>query len=436
MAEIEKGQYGRQIDLTSKDEIGELAKKYNSMSMEIDHSYKQIENQNKQLNQTKNLLDSIINSMPSMLITINDQCRIKEWNTKAEEAAGIPGSKAIGMVLDEVFPIVGKQMEDIRNVLKSKVTQKFSKVSLMMNQKLCYMDMIVYPIVSETVEGAVIIIDDKTEVVRMEEMMIQSEKMLSVGGLAAGMAHEINNPLAGIMQTANVMTNRLTGKMDIPANRKAAETAGTTMESIRLFMEARDIPRMLNVINESGKRVADIVNNMLSFARKSDAREASHSIADLFDKTLELAATDYDLKKQYDFRIIKIRKEYEDNLPPVPCEDGKIKQVLLNILRNGAQAMQEGGTDNPMFIIRAYFEKEKKMVCMEIEDNGPGMDEETRKRVFEPFFTTKPIGMGTGLGLSVSYFIITENHGGEMAVESRPGAGAKFIIRLPLKGRG
>jgi len=120
----------------------------------------------------------------------------------------------------------------------------------------------------------------------------------------------------------------------------------------------------------------------------------------------------------------------------VPCEGAKIQQVVLNILRNGAQAMQEGGTRNPSFLIRMRIEKYREMFCLEIEDNGPGMDEAVRKRVFEPFFTTKPVGVGTGLGLSVSYFIVTENHKGDMSVESRPGSGTKFTICLPLKRGG
>jgi signal transduction histidine kinase len=115
--------------------------------------------------------------------------------------------------------------------------------------------------------------------------------------------------------------------------------------------------------------------------------------------------------------------------------------VFLNILRNGAQAMQTKWSDKngkidgkkkPSFTLRLIHEKDAKMLRIEIEDNGPGMDKTTRKRVFEPFFTTKPIGEGTGLGLSVSYFTITENHGGTVDVNSTPGQGANFIIRLPL----
>ena len=273
---------------------------------------------------------------------------------------------------------------------------------------------------------------DITQRKRMEEMMIQSEKMLSVGGLAAGMAHEINNPLAGMIQSANVMKSRLEN-INMPANLKVAEELGITMDDLKSFMEKRGIFRMLDAIHDSGTRAAEIVSSMLSFARKSDAAISSHYPDQLMDKILELAATDYDLKKQYDFKSIKIIKQYADGLPLLPCDGAKIQQVLLNILRNGAQAMQTAKTEFPRFIIRIYKTKEPEMVCMEIEDNGPGMDEDTRSKVFDPFFTTKPVGIGTGLGLSISYFIITENHKGTINVFSQTGNGAKFIIRLPVE---
>ncbi len=121
----------------------------------------------------------------------------------------------------------------------------------------------------------------------------------------------------------------------------------------------------------------------------------------------------------------------------VLCERAKIQQVLLNILRNGAQAMQkeslsDSGKKNRI-IVRLKEDKPANMLRIEIEDNGPGMDENVRKRIFEPFFTTRPVGIGTGLGLSVSYFIITENHMGTMDVVSEPDQGTTFIIGLPLE---
>lgn len=273
---------------------------------------------------------------------------------------------------------------------------------------------------------------DISDLKQAQEMMIQSEKMMSIGGLAAGMAHEINNPLAGMMQNAELMIRRLTDKT-LPSNRRIAAEIGLDMNALTAYLEKRDILNMAETIKTSGIRMAEIVRNMLGFARKSDVRQvSSHSMADLLDKTLELAGTDFDLKKHYDFKKITIKKEYGEGTPLVRCEAAKIQQVFLNLFGNGAQAMQTAGIRHPMFIIRTGFDRDRNMVFTEIEDNGPGMDENTQKRIFEPFFTTKPTGIGTGLGLSVSYFIIAKDHGGEILAESKPSKGTKFIVRLPL----
>ncbi|MCP4686579.1 MAG: histidine kinase, partial [Desulfobacterales bacterium] len=246
---------------------------------------------------------------------------------------------ARGKTLSDVFPRMASEMDKIAESIRTRKIKQEQKRPRPTEIGARCEEVTIFPLVANGVDGAVIRIDDITDKVRMEEMMIQSEKMLSVGGLAAGMAHEINNPLAGLMQNAGVLANRLGGEIDIPANRRAAEAAGVSMAVIRAFMEARGVPGMLKTINESGRRVAAIVDNMLSFARKSDDRTSSHDLAKLMDRTLELAGTDYHLKKQYDFKKIEIEKEYESALPLAPCEGAKIQQVLLNILRNGAQAM-------------------------------------------------------------------------------------------------
>ncbi|MBW1813981.1 MAG: hypothetical protein JRJ39_10030 [Deltaproteobacteria bacterium] len=141
--------------------------------------------------------------------------------------------------------------------------------------------------------------------------------------------------------------------------------------------------------------------------------------------------------KKFNFREIEIIRKYNNEIPLIPCEPGKIQQVFINILRNGAEAMKdtsgEGNGSKPRIILRITPEHDAGMIRIEIKDNGPGIDQNICKHIFEPFFTTKPAGKGTGLGLSVSYFIITENHNGDMSVESAPGEGTKFIIRLPLE---
>jgi signal transduction histidine kinase len=209
------------------------------------------------------------------------------------------------------------------------------------------------------------------------------------------------------------------------------------MTSIRKFMKLRDIPHMLDMIKASGTNAAGIVTNMLSFARKSDTSFVHCGLADLLNQTIDLAGNDYDLGKNYDFRSIDIIREFQSDMPQISCEPGKIQQVVFNILRNGAEAMledagEQGNNKKSQFVLRLKHETETDMARIEISDNGPGMDSDTCKRVFEPFFTTKDVDSGMGLGLSVSYFIIKENHHGELSVESTPGKGSTFIIRLPL----
>ena len=281
--------------------------------------------------------------------------------------------------------------------------------------------------------GRIIAVTDITERKRTQEMLMQTEKMVSVGNLAAGMAHEINNPLAGVLQNVQVLGKRL--QCDLPANRRVARECGLEMEDVEEYMTRRGLFTTIDLIIESGRRAAQIVGNMLSFSRKSESKFGYHRLDQLLDKTVELAENDYDLKTRFDFRATEITREYADNTPAVQCESSKIQQVFLNIIRNSSQAIAECAKkdrpETPRFIFRVLPEGDR--VRVEIEDNGPGIEKAVCKRVFEPFFTTKGVGVGTGLGLSVSYFIITESHGGSMEVASAPGKGARFIIRIPVK---
>lgn len=387
------------------------------------------------LRRLRSYLGNIINSMPSVLVGVDKDGCVTQWNNRAEKETGIPAEKAAGRKLEDVFPRLAAQMKNIETAIREREPRQEARVENREKGAAWFEDITIYPLIANGVEGAVLRVDNVTERVRLEDMMVQSEKMLSVGGLAAGMAHEINNPLAGIMQNAEVLKRRLTA--DIAANKKAAREAGITVVQLNAYVKARGLDAMMDDIRKSGIRAAGIVKNMLSFARKNERAYTTHDLRQLLDQSVELAQTDYNLKKKYDFKQIKIKREYDDDLALVPCESTKIMQVFLNLLKNGAEAMVESGITGgkpPEFIMRA--KNEDGMVRIEIQDNGPGMDEAARKRVFEPFFTTKPVGAGTGLGMSVSYFIITENHGGKMQVKSAPGSGATFIIKLPVQNGG
>jgi PAS domain S-box-containing protein len=402
------------------------------LEQKVDQRTKQLREEEEEVRRLQNYLFNIINSMPSILIAVDNQGQVTQWNRMAEKSTGIAAESAYGNKLLALMPSLAANLADLADWTKANEALKLRNTAHTLPEGTRYEDITIYPLIADGEHGAVIRIDDVTDKVRLEEIMIQNEKMLSVGGLAAGMAHEINNPLAGIKQTAEVIQSRLHDNLALPASVREAEKLGITIEAIEAFMRARHIPRMLDTIKECSVRVTELVDNMLSFARKSDRTISTYRLEDIIEKTLKLAATDYNLKKRFDFKRIEIRKEFARAVPAVPCEVSTIQQVLLNVLSNGAQAMQSAGTASPCFIIRLYPEEARQMVCIEIEDNGPGMDEATRKRVFEPFFTTKPVGTGTGLGLSVSYFIIFEQHRGEMKVISSPGSGARFIISLPV----
>jgi PAS domain S-box-containing protein len=383
--------------------------------------------------QLRNYLANIIDSMSSILIAVDAQCRVLQWNIAAQNETGISFNQAYQQPLVSVFPRLEVELDKVKDAIsKGKETSQLKRLFIK-EGSACYEDIIIYPLIRDEEAGAVIRLDNVTDQVLISEVMIQSEKMLSVGGLAAGMAHEINNPLAGMMQTASVMTNRLCGA-HIQGNIDAANDAGISIQAVEQYMQQRGILRMLHNITESGKRVALIVENMLDFSRQNGAIASEQDLAKLLNKALELSATDHNLKYNYDFKNIKIIREYECLIPLIICESGKIQQVFLNILRNAAQAMQEASVKSPTIIIRLNFNEGTQQAIIEIEDNGPGIGDDIKRRVFEPFFSTKKVGLGTGLGLSVSYFIITENHGGKLWVCSVLGESTKFKIMLPRMG--
>ncbi|MBC7964216.1 MAG: PAS domain S-box protein [Steroidobacteraceae bacterium] len=269
---------------------------------------------------------------------------------------------------------------------------------------------------------------DLTEREQARELMIQTEKMTMIGGLAAGMAHEINNPIGIIVQNLHNIERRLA--LDSPDNQEVAEELGISLTQIRTYLEKRSVLKLLATMYKAGERTARIVSNMLQFSRKSGSERRLAVLPDIIEHAVDLAANYYDLKHKYDFCRINIVRHFEVDLPQIPVNATEFEQVMINILKNAAQAMAECGTPKPEINLSTY--REGAMAVVKVSDNGPGMDENTRKRIFEPFFTTKEVGAGTGLGLSVSYALISQNHKGIFTVDSTPGNGTCFTIKLPL----
>jgi signal transduction histidine kinase len=276
---------------------------------------------------------------------------------------------------------------------------------------------------------------DITQRKQLEAQLMQSDKMASIGSLAAGVAHEINNPMGFISSNLGTLgeyvrdlSSLLTsyGELEELIAQGELEKARETLQSIRQQKEELDLQFLLedigNLIGESregAERVRRIVQNLKEFSHIDREEKALANLNDGLESTLNIVWNELKYKAT-------VEKAYGD-LPQVPCYPQELNQVFMNLLVNAAQAIEEKGT----IAIRTYLEDEQ--VCVEIADTGKGMPPEVQKRIFEPFFTTKPVGKGTGLGLTMAYNIVVDKHGGQILVNSKEGVGTTFTIRIPLQ---
>lgn len=418
-----KGYAGERILTQGKDEIASLSSDINQMLERISEDEKRY----------RILFES---ASDAILLLLED--RIVDCNLKALELFGYPREELLQLnpcdFSPDLQPDGQLSLEKYQNIMGffSKKTSILFEWTHKRKDNTPF-DAEVHLTAFDLPEGGrhvQAIIRDITERKKNQQVMAQAEKMLSLGGIAAGMAHEINNPLAGMIQNAQVLENRLF--KNLPANAEAALEAGVSLDAIGIYMEKRNVRKLLHSISQAGAQAARIVGNMLQFAQKGYSEKKLEDITSLMENTISLAESDYSLTSKYDFKNIRVIKEYHQGPLLVPCHGSSLQQVFFNIIRNAAEAMASSGQKDiePELIIRIL--KSDESVRIEIEDNGPGIDEGLQKKLFEPFFTTKGPGEGTGLGLSVSYFIITEDHKGKIEVQSETGKGTRFIIHLPL----
>ena len=380
------------------------------------------------LQETQDYLNGIINSMPSIIIGVTQDGIVTLWNDGAKEAFQLEAKDILGLPLFDIFPAMPASLEIVQRAIDTGVAQRKENVRQGEGSSATYNDVAVYPVVQDEFGGAVIRLDDVTMKVRLESMMIQNEKMLSLGELAAGMAHEINNPLSAVMQGVQNIRRRFSA--ELPANEKAAEELGVDLRHVEAYMEYRGVGRFLNMVQGAGERAAKIVTNMLEFSRSNSLQHTRVDVNELIEHSLDLAISTFDIPASISKQRIQVVKELQPELPMILCSGAEIQQVLLNLMRNASQAMSEHKISEP--VIHIATQQTGDQVEILISDNGPGMDAEVRQHVFEPFYTTKSVGKGTGLGLSVSYFIITEHHQGSIEVDSAPGEGSRFRIILPI----
>ncbi len=247
----------------------------------------------------------------------------------------------------------------------------------------------------QPVGTTVLIFDDQTEKRRLQEQLIQSEKMSAIGQLIAGVAHDLNNPLASVVGFADFLIE-----------------GAAAPESLR---------EPLEVIRNEAERAAKIVRSLLNFARKNEGERRLQPIGPILEETVML------LRNQLSALKIETSLKVADDIPQIAIDANQLQQVFINLVTNAAQAMDAAGAGDRVDIVA---KKWMDGVAIHIADNGPGVPEEIAAHVFEPFFTTKPEGEGTGLGLSICQGIVKE-HGGHISLEPRPDGGAEFTVQLP-----
>lgn len=276
---------------------------------------------------------------------------------------------------------------------------------------------------------------DLTERNRMRAFLLQNEKLASIGLLSAGVAHEINNPLAFVANNLVVLQRDCKGLLEVldaytAADDSLARSAPAAMQRVRDLADSMDLPyvhdnlaRLLERTREGIDRVSRIVHSLRGLARIDAPRRQDARLPDLIDSSLEIIRGRYR-------RLGVVVEQHHDPDPTVPCVMTQLSQVVLNLLVNAFQAIEAAQRDGGRVVIRS--ERRGEDLVLEIADNGHGILPEHLPRVFDPFFTTKDVGEGTGLGLSISHHIVTA-HGGRIEVESTPGQGSCFRVYLPLK---
>lgn len=392
------------------------------------------------LQETQDYLNGIINSMPSIMIGVTEAGIVTLWNDSAEKNLGFDAEDILGLPLFDIFPDLPANLLMVQQAIETNTAQSLKNVCRGEGQDAQYNNITVYPVMQDEFGGAVIRLDDVTSRVKLESLMIQNEKMLSLGELAAGMAHEINNPLSAILQGVQNVKRRTSS--GLKANQKVSESLDVEMSTIEEYFKQRGIPKFLAMIQDAGERAAKIVTNMLEFSRTNSQQHSLVNLNELVGHTLDLAKTTFDISIGMGSERISVMQQLDPNLPEVLCSGAEIQQVLLNLLRNAGQALStelliESGAKPrvaPCIELETELQRTEvgEQVVLFIRDNGPGMSPEVCQHIFEPFYTTKATEEGTGLGLSVSYFIITEHHKGNITVESALGKGTCFKIILPI----
>ncbi len=385
--------------LSSEDvELLETLAGYIAIAIQNARLYASLEQKVTEYERLKDFNENIVESINVGVLAVDLQDRIDSWNSQMEVMYAQPRWQVVGRSLSEVFPASFveefyrvRQNPGIHNLYKFRLATPTGESRIV--------NVAIAPLVTRkfSVVGRLVIMDDITERVELEVQLTQADKLSSVGLLAAGVAHEVNTPLAVISSYAQMLAKQLQSDPQ-----KAS---------------------VLDKITKQTFRASEIVNNLLNFSRTTGTEFAEISLNKVIADTLAL------LDHQFKVAHVAVETDLNETLPPIQGNAGRLQQVFLNLFLNAKDAMAGGGVLNVATL-------NGESVSVRVSDTGSGIAQEHIHRIYDPFFTTKTTpaegqNRGTGLGLSVSYGIIQE-HAGNIRVESRPGEGTTFTLDFPL----
>lgn len=385
--------------LTSEDtELLRALSGYVAVAIENSLLYRSELEKAQELSRLKEFSENIIESVNVGILVVDSSGRITTWNSALEEMMGISRHRALDRSIYDVLDkdlietirnVIGQEhweLSDIRHIYKYSAATEDGR-PLKLNISLAP-----FETAQGVVTGTLIVLENVTERAHLEEQLLQSEKLSSIGLLAAGVAHEVNTPLTGISSYAQMLLQQV----------PESDAKHKLLEKIRI----------------QTLRASAIVNNLLNFSRTSDTQFREVEINKCLDDTLQL------LEPQMRNSRVEIVRNYGENLAAAYGNASKLQQVFMNLIINARDAMPNGGR------LTIQTRMVDTSLVVDFRDTGGGIAPEHIARIYDPFFTTKDVGQGTGLGLALSYGIIQE-HGGRIFVESRLNEGTHFTIKLP-----
>ena len=348
--------------------------------------------------ETSAKLQNILDHSPDLILGCDAAGRILEFSRGGEALLGIAREEAVGHRLEEFFPEPEARARLGRLLRQGEPIRNFETVVRHRDASLRDALVAATPLRDEaaTPRGAVAIVQNITELKTTRNHLVQAEKLTALGEVVSGVAHELNNPLAGVLGYAQLL--------------------------MRDEMDGRQ-KRATERILDSALRCQKIVQNLLAFSRRYPSEKRYLGLNGLVEKALDL--------KEYDLRANRIRvvRNLQEDLPRTMIDFNQVQQVLLNLIHNAQQAMTAHRGEGTLTVMTRDV---GGSIQLRIIDDGPGIARDNLPRVFDPFFTTKPVGEGTGLGLSISYGIVRD-HGGRIWAESEPGRGATLVVELPIR---